>query len=85
MTLKMDAVENVWKPFLKLGNLAFVKYQKKFEWLNFLLKDAKFVAALAAIQEIFLNLRVDLEVILIEDQSLVEDKKWTVRIITSKI
>ena len=72
---KMDAAENAWKLSPKSGNLVSAKYQKKWEWLNFQQKAAKYVVALAAILETILNHRVDLWADLKEDQSLVEARK----------
>ena len=71
----MDAAENAWKLSPKSGNLVSAKYQKKWEWLNFQQKAAKYVVALAAILETILNHRVDLWADLKEDQSLVEARK----------
>jgi len=75
LTPKMDVAENVWRLSPKPGNLASVKSQKKWGWLNFQQKDVKYVVALVVILVIILNLLVDLWVPLKEDQSLVEARK----------
>ncbi len=57
---KTAVAENVWRLSQKLVNLAFVKCRRKWEWLNFQQKAAKYVVALDAILVIILNPRVDL-------------------------